>query len=143
MGSQDPQSSDPPAPTDPVSCVQVDATANCTSGGDLFIAKPECPRQLVRQAVENCLFLEIYVPLSVLNGTKPVLVVVWFYGGAYIFGSKHQFDISQIPLYSGQGLLTATLDPLIFDVGNYRLGAFGWLAGSYMEKEARPNVGIS
>ena len=69
-------------------------------------------------------------------------MVVWFYGGAYVFGSKNEFDISKIPLYSGQGLLKATPDPLIFVAGNYRLGAFGWLAGSYMEKTALPNAGL-
>ena len=98
--------------------------------------------------MEECLFLDIYIPLSVLNGSSQVPVVVWFYGGAYVFGSKHQFDISMIPMYSGQGLLTATPDPLIFVAGNYRLGAFGWLAGSYMEKnalenKARPNAGLN
>jgi len=69
-------------------------------------------------------------------------VIAWFYGGAYVFSSKHEFDISKIPLYSGQGLLTATPEPLIFVAGNYRLGAFGWLAGSYREKEALPNAGL-
>ena len=59
-------------------------------------------------------------------------VVVWFFGGAYVFGSKHDFDMSQIPLYSGQGLIETTPEPLIFVAGNYRLGAFGWLAGSHM-----------
>lgn len=92
--------------------------------------------------MEDCLFLDIYVPLSVLNGKTRVPVVVWFYGGAYAFDSKNEFDISQLPLYSGQGLLTVTSEPLIFVAGNYRLGAFGWLAGSYMEKEALPNAGL-
>lgn len=92
--------------------------------------------------MEDCLFLDIYVPRSVLDGGSQVPVVVWFYGGAYVFGSKHQFDISKIPLYSGKGLLNVTADPLIFVAGNYRLGAFGWLAGSYMEKEALPNAGL-
>ena len=142
MAPQDPQPSDPAAPKDPVSCVQVDATKPCISGGDLFLVNDKCPKQPLGQSVEDCLFLDIYVPASVLEGNIQVPVVVWFYGGAYIFGSKHQFDISKIPLYSGQGLLKATQDPLIFVVGNYRLGAFGWLAGSYMETKARPNAGL-
>ena len=141
MAPQTPQPSDPEAPKDPVSCVQVDASKPCISGGESFYS-PQCPNQHVGRSVEDCLFLDIYVPQSVLTGTKQVSVVVWFYGGAYIFGSKHQFDISKIPLYSGQGLLGATPDPLIFVVGNYRLGAFGWLAGSLMENEALPNAGL-
>ena len=142
MAPQDPHQTDPAAPEEPVSCVQVDITANCTKGGDLFIVNANCPNGFTGQAVEDCLFLDIYVPSSVLNGTELVPVVVWFHGGAYMFGSKHEFNISQIPLYSGQGILTSTQENLIFVVGNYRLGAFGWLAGTYMENEARPNAGL-
>ena len=31
---------------------------------------------------------------------------------------------------------------MIYVVGNYRLGAFGWLAGSYVEENALPNAGL-
>lgn len=34
------------------------------------------------------------------------------------------------------------LDKAILVVGNYRLGAFGWLAGTYMEKAGLPNAGL-
>lgn len=82
------------------------------------------------------------MPASVLNGNAQVPVVVWFYGGAYLFGSKNEFNITQVPLYSGQGVLQATPDPLIFVAGNYRVGAFGWLAGTYVEQNALPNAGL-
>ena len=82
------------------------------------------------------------MPASVLNGNAQVPVVVWFYGGAYLFGSKDEFNITQVPLYSGQGVLQATPDPLIFVAGNYRVGAFGWLAGTYVEQNALPNAGL-
>lgn len=91
---------------------------------------------------EDCLFLDIYVPASVLNGNTQVPVVVWFYGGAYLFGSKDEFNITQIPLYSGQGVLEATSHPIIFVAGNYRVGPFGWLAGTYVEQNALPNAGL-
>ena len=68
---------------------------------------------------------DIYVPTSVFSEIDPVPVVVWFYGGAYLVGSKHELDITQVPLYSGQGILDVTPKPLIFIVGNYRLSAFG------------------
>ena len=69
-------------------------------------------------------------------------MAVWFFGGAYVFGSKNEFDITKLPLYSGVGLLSATPEPLIFVAGNYRLGAFGWLAGSYLENNGAPNAGL-
>ncbi|KAL2039233.1 hypothetical protein N7G274_007901 [Stereocaulon virgatum] len=139
---QTPVAADPPAPPSPFSCVHVDVQVPCTPNGDLFLVNSKCPKDPVGTLVEDCLFLDFYVPLQVLNGGSQVPVVVWFYAGAHAFGSKHQFDISKIPMYSGKELLTATPDPLIFVAGNYRLSAFGWLAGSYMEREALPNTGL-
>ena len=69
-------------------------------------------------------------------------MVVWFYGGAYVFGSKADFDLQQFPLYAGLSAIKAANDLVIFVVGNYRLGAFGWMAGSYMEFHATPNAGL-
>jgi Carboxylesterase family len=38
--------------------------------------------------------------------SKPVPVVVWFYGGAYLFGSKTQYDPNgALPFYDGSGML--------------------------------------
>jgi carboxylesterase type B len=91
----------------------------------------------------DCLFLDIYVPASAFEPNAPKLpVVVWFYGGAYAFGSKQNFGPDYPEFYSGQGLMEQ--NDLIFVAGNYRLGAFGWLAGSYMEgKEVGvPNAGF-
>lgn len=95
---------------------------------------------------EDCLFLDIYVPANLTSYTTDLPVVVWFYGGAYIFGAKNS-PAMQNMLYSGVGPIRAaaegTGDGLIFVVGNYRLGAFGWLAGSYMEENATPNAGLT
>ncbi|KAL9110951.1 MAG: hypothetical protein Q9227_004566 [Pyrenula ochraceoflavens] len=91
---------------------------------------------------EDCLFLDIYVPAPALEKPNANLpVIVWLYGGAYAFGSKVQFG-RQWPFYSGQGIIEASNQNLIFVAGNYRLGAFGWLAGSYMEKAGLPNAGF-
>lgn len=65
-------------------------------------------------------------------------VVVWFYGGGFAIGSKNQLG----PLYTGQSVITASNYTTIFVVGNYRLGAFGWLSGDYMQKNAQPNAGL-
>jgi len=93
---------------------------------------------------EDCLFLDIYVPAAAFdaNGNPRVRlpVTVWFYGGAYAFGSKELSP--DIPLYTGQSMLEASGYQHMFVAGNYRLGAFGWLAGSYMEKVGQPNAGL-
>lgn len=93
---------------------------------------------------EDCLFLDIYAPASNFDGSgKPIKqlpVIVWFYGGAYAFGSKNLGG--GLPLYTGQSMLAAQDYQAVFVAGNYRLGAFGWLAGSYMESAGQPNAGL-
>jgi carboxylesterase type B len=73
----------------------------------------------------------VYVPKSVLDAPKGTLapVIVWIYGGAFAFGSKNQLG----PLYTGQSFLAASKYQSIFVAGNYRVGAYGWLAGNYMQ----------
>ncbi|KAK7414164.1 hypothetical protein QQX98_006950 [Neonectria punicea] len=90
---------------------------------------------------EDCLFLDVYVPRSVFDepGSHPLPVTVWFYGGAYAFGTKR---MSTGPLYNGRSLIKASDYKTIFVAGNYRLGAFGWLAGSFMQTNGLPNAGL-
>jgi carboxylesterase type B len=73
-----------------------------------------------------------------------VPVVVWYYDGAYLYGSKNGLG-PDIPFYNGTGMLqaaSAAKSKLIFVTGNYRLGAFGWLAGTKIEKIGLPNAGL-
>ncbi|KAI8679046.1 COesterase domain-containing protein [Fusarium keratoplasticum] len=91
---------------------------------------------------EDCLFLDVYVPRSVFDdpGSQPPLpVTVWFYGGAYAFGTKR---MNSGPLYNGRSLIKASNYTTILVAGNYRLGAFGWLAGSFMQTNGLPNAGL-
>ncbi|KAK6356010.1 hypothetical protein TWF718_000383 [Orbilia javanica] len=94
---------------------------------------------------EDCLFLDIYVPWNLTDYKTPLPVIVWFYGGAYIAGSKLN-DKTQGMLYGGVGAIRAAAlhgKGAIFVVGNYRLGALGWLAGTYVEGHATPNAGLT
>ncbi|KAF9777481.1 hypothetical protein IL306_004409 [Fusarium sp. DS 682] len=94
---------------------------------------------------EDCLFLNVYVPKSVFQSPdpKPLPVNVWFYGEAYAFGTKRMKTYGlQGPLYNGRALVNATKYQTIFVAGNYRLGAFGWLAGLTMQKQGLPNAGL-
>ncbi|KAJ3534189.1 hypothetical protein NM208_g7645 [Fusarium decemcellulare] len=120
-------------------------------GGKTRLGDPKVDPEpgLTWSGTEDCLFLDIYVPVSVFSeqNPAPLPVNVWFYGGAYAFGSKHMsmkidgVDVD-LPLYSGRSLIKASKYKSIFVAGNYRLGAFGWLAGSYMEEQGLPNAGL-
>lgn len=91
---------------------------------------------------EDCLFLDVYVPTWVLEPDAPLLpVVVYFHGGAYIFGSKDA-TFKDISFYDGQSVMDVSGGGLIWVVGNYRLGAYGFLAGDTMEKLGTPNAAL-
>lgn len=101
----------------------------------------EDPHDPPNNQTEDCLFLDIYVPKWVFEedaADTRLPVTVWIYGGGYAFGSKDQGG----PLYTGKSGLQASGYNNIFIAGNYRVGAFGWLAGDYMEKAGQPNAGL-
>ncbi|KAL8650968.1 MAG: hypothetical protein Q9210_003512 [Variospora velana] len=91
---------------------------------------------------EDCLFLDIYVPAkAIANPSLRLPVISWFYGGSYQFGGKDQIE-PLLPLYDGTGLLQQSDGNVIFVASNYRVGAYGFLAGNTMEKEGLPNAGL-
>ncbi|KAI2780355.1 alpha/beta-hydrolase [Daldinia loculata] len=71
--------------------------------------------------------------LGASSGKLPVVVFV--YGGAYVFGSKDSLQ-PELPFYDGTGLISQSGNNMIFVAMNYRVGAFGFLAGITMENEA-------
>ncbi|KAF2396587.1 alpha/beta-hydrolase [Trichodelitschia bisporula] len=124
--------------------------------GNLRWAKPASPRPIAeiqdgsdgRQCVqagqaraagppagEDCLFLDVTVPGRVLREKGLKLPVVnWVYGGAYIVGSKEGANAA--------AMIRASKGNLIWVAGNYRLGAYGFLTGTTVEKTATPNAGF-
>ena len=77
------------------------------------------------QKSEDCLFVNVWRPANAVRGAQ-LPVMVWIYGGAFLFGS------GSLPSYSGeqfakQGVILVTL--------NYRLGRFGFFAFPALSKE--------
>ncbi|KAK4190954.1 putative esterase and lipase [Podospora australis] len=100
------------------------------------------PLPLFSGGSEDCLFLDVYVPGKALQDpTKKLPVVVWIYGGAFLFGSKDTMT-PDLPFYDGSGIVGQSNNNLIFVTINYRLGAYGFLAGSTMERDGLPNAGL-
>lgn len=105
-------------------------------GGKFPLGSPD---ETAHLETEDCLLLDIYVPVKAfLPDTEPLPVIVWVYGGGFALGSKEQGGV----LYTGRSMLKASNYTTIFVAGNYRLGAYGWLAGSYMENVGTPNAGL-
>ncbi|MCJ1467118.1 hypothetical protein MMC07_005740 [Pseudocyphellaria aurata] len=95
---------------------------------------------------EDCLFLDVIVPQKVFsqarNAVKPAApVLVWIYGGGYVNGEK-----TGNGLYTPAGLFNASRAAVskefIFVALNYRLGAFGWLAGPDLQADGTANAGL-
>ncbi|KAI1472253.1 alpha/beta-hydrolase [Daldinia caldariorum] len=92
------------------------------------------------------------IPLPIFSGgnvpgkaletsSEKLPVVVFVCGGAYVFGSKDSLQ-PELPFYDGTGLISQSGNNMIFVAMNYRVGAFGFLAGTTMENEGVPNAGL-
>ncbi|SPO04892.1 related to triacylglycerol lipase I precursor [Cephalotrichum gorgonifer] len=91
---------------------------------------------------EDCLYMDIYVPSKALaSPSKPLPVAVFIFGGGFILGSKDIYQ-PQVPFYDGTGMISQSKNSMIFITFNYRLGAFGFLAGTSMEEGGLPNAGL-
>jgi carboxylesterase type B len=76
-------------------------------------------------SVEDCLFMDVWVPTSPTK-RGPLPVMVWQHGGAFTVGSKVQQAADQT---TPEGLFSLTSD-FIFVSFNYRLGLAGLATGS-------------
>ncbi|EPS95764.1 hypothetical protein FOMPIDRAFT_1032719 [Fomitopsis schrenkii] len=82
---------------------------------------------------EDCLFLNIYTPGQIPSGAN-LPVVVWIHGGGYIAGAANTFTGQDIIKESDYGVVTVIIQ--------YRLGLFGFLAGSEVKANGALNVGL-
>lgn len=81
---------------------------------------------------EDCLYLNIWLPVSHSQGTAPMAVLVWIYGGGFVTGS------SALDLYDGR-VLAATNNIIVVSM-QYRLQSFGFL---FLDRpEAPGNQGL-
>ena len=69
---------------------------------------------------EDCLFLNIWTPRGAVAKDKRLPVMVFFHGGAFVYGA------GSLPLYDGSYL--AASGNVVVVTLNYRLGSLGFLA---------------
>ncbi|KAJ7983154.1 Alpha/Beta hydrolase protein [Mycena polygramma] len=82
---------------------------------------------------EDCLFGNVYVPIST-TATSKLPVLVYFHGGGFETGQSSDAPPENIVLSSAE--------PLIFVTFEYRLGQFGFLAGTPVQQNGQLNAGL-
>ncbi|KFY69799.1 hypothetical protein V499_09743 [Pseudogymnoascus sp. VKM F-103] len=127
-----------------VSSVVGKAAASQDSSSPATPSLSDIPKQDAT-TLEDCLFLDVLVPQTIYEsprrtdtkgkGGAPVLV--WIYGGGYTSGDKSGHAETLLASAKDNGE-----DGFIYVAFNYRLGMFGWLAGSTLEKDGSANVGL-
>ncbi|KAI6117842.1 sterol esterase [Pisolithus croceorrhizus] len=85
---------------------------------------------------EDCLYLNVIRPTNTSAGAK-LPVIVWFYGGAFETGDASAYNGAPIV-----GRSSALGSEVIYVSFNYRLNAFGFLAGEEVLEEGSANVGM-
>jgi carboxylesterase type B len=81
---------------------------------------------------EDCLLLDILVPMKPISANLPV--VVQFPGGGYVHGASTTFP--------GDALVNRSSGSFIYVQTQYRLGAFGFLGGKAVAQNGVLNAGL-
>ncbi|KJZ73668.1 hypothetical protein HIM_07001 [Hirsutella minnesotensis 3608] len=128
---------------------------------DAAMAKTNVSTDTVRMALENdprqnedCLFLDVMVPKKIYGKKwekkssagqchgpeRGAPVLVWIYGGGYVFGRKDDaaYDPAGLIARSQQG----GSEGIVYVALNYRLGMFGWL-NTGGDKRVFPNAALT
>jgi acetylcholinesterase len=92
--------------------------------------------QTVTDAGEDCLTVNVQRPSSATANSR-LPVVFWIFGGGFEFGSTQIYDASELILTS-----LAEGKNIIYVSVNYRVGGFGFLAGSEILKDGSSNLGL-
>ncbi|KAF7314898.1 Carboxylic ester hydrolase [Mycena indigotica] len=82
---------------------------------------------------EDCLFGNVYIPIDA-DPASALPVLVFFHGGGFESGRSTK--------YPPEDLMESSSDPFILATFEYRLGQFGFLAGTAIKTNGALNVGL-
>ncbi|KAF8645416.1 hypothetical protein AX16_007831 [Volvariella volvacea WC 439] len=85
---------------------------------------------------EDCLTLNVIAPANIPAGAK-LPVVAWIYGGAFLTGGTS--------IHDGVPIVSRSVDlgtPVVYVSMNYRVSAFGFLAGKEVKEAGIGNLGL-
>ncbi|XP_075115914.1 bile salt-activated lipase-like, partial [Leptodactylus fuscus] len=104
--------------------------------------KPRCLQLTLSQndvrGEHDCLYLNIWVPQPNKSVSSNLPVMVWIYGGAFLFGAAEGANVLNNYLYDGEEL--ALRGNVIVVTLNYRLGPLGFLSTG--DSNAPGNYGL-
>ncbi|KAJ4480045.1 Alpha/Beta hydrolase protein [Lentinula aciculospora] len=83
--------------------------------------------------IEDCLFLNVYFPGNTVPA-EPLPTLVWIHGGGYVMGGADE--------YPGSDLMREANNEIVLVIIQYRLGLFGFLAGSEVKNNGDLNAGL-
>lgn len=92
--------------------------------------------QAITVSGENCLTVNVQRPSGTTSSSK-LPVVYWIFGGGFEFGSTQTYDATDFI----QKSVSLGKDVIYVSV-NYRVGGFGFLAGSALADEGSTNLGL-
>lgn len=92
--------------------------------------------QDITDAGEDCLTLNIVRPTGT-DSTSNLPVLFWIFGGGFELGGTSMYDGTSIVSNS-----VSIGKPIIFVAVNYRVGAFGFLAGKEVLADGASNLGL-
>ena len=88
---------------------------------------PQTPSPFGKASVdEDCLFLNIFIPDPPVSPNNRFPVMVFFHGGAFVFGESSDYNAS--PLATQGNVIVVTI--------NYRLGILGYLADTALDAQS-------
>ncbi|KAJ2934682.1 hypothetical protein H1R20_g2421, partial [Candolleomyces eurysporus] len=99
---------------------------------------------ILRPVSEDCLYLNVVAPGLDFNATSAMKlpVVVWIHGGGYALGSASKVGLSSMRNYDGNDLVRESGGKVIAVLIQYRLGLFGFLAGTDVKRGGVLNAGL-
>ncbi|KAJ3732159.1 Alpha/Beta hydrolase protein [Lentinula guzmanii] len=114
------------ADTQPLPCFQAVTGVAPTNPLETRASAPGNP-------IEDCLFLNVYFPGDTVPA-ESLPTLVWIHGGGYIMGGADQ--------YPGSDLMREANNEIVLVIIQYRLGLFGFLAGSEVKEDGDLNAGL-
>ncbi|GJE92623.1 carotenoid ester lipase precursor [Phanerochaete sordida] len=121
-------------PACPQQAAQLPVPPGIVSNVTQFIV--ETVTAVVTPFSEDCLTVNVWTPADVPAGAK-LPVVVWIFGGGFEFGGTSMYD--------GGVIVSRSVEmgtPVVYVSMNYRLSAFGFLAGQEVKDAGVGNLGL-